>query len=128
MKLDRPVATHPPKPLVIFDGDCRFCVRWIRRWQKATGEQVAYAPFQDTRVVKQFPELRHESLAAAVHLIETDGAVYFGAEAALRALAHNPGKGRLLRWYHRSRVFANLAELVYRFVARRRRLFSWFVD
>ena len=124
MKLDRYVATPPPNPLMIFDGDCDFCRRWIRRWSRAIGNRVECLPFQDPRVPKQFPELRRENLAKAVHFVESDGAVFFGAEAALRALAHNPAKGRLLNWYLRSPSFANFAERAYRFVAEHRALFS----
>ncbi|MCU0783253.1 MAG: DUF393 domain-containing protein [Verrucomicrobia bacterium] len=124
MKLDRHVAAPPPKPLMFFDGDCNFCARWIRRWQQATGDRVEYLPFQDSRVAQQFPEVPRENFATSVHLIEPDGAVFFGAEAAFRALAHNPAKGRPLRWYQQSPVFANLAERAYRFVAGHRALFS----
>ena len=33
------VATPPPKPLMVYDGDCNFCTLWIRRWQQLTGDQ-----------------------------------------------------------------------------------------
>ena len=124
MKFDRHVAAPPPKPLMIFDGDCDFCAHWIRRWQQATGDRVEYLPFQNPRVAEQFPELPRENFATAVHLIEPDGAVFFGAEAAFRALAHNPAKQLPLRWYQRSPAFANFTERAYRFVAEHRPLFS----
>jgi predicted DCC family thiol-disulfide oxidoreductase YuxK len=124
MKLDRHVAAPRPKPLMIFDGDCDFCTRWIRRWQKATGNSVDYLPFQDPRVAKQFPELGKEELATSVHLVECNGDVFFGAEAALRALATNTRKQRLLRWYQRFPIFARFAECAYRFVAKHRGLLS----
>ena len=28
------VRDAPPKPLLIFDGDCHFCRRWIERWRE----------------------------------------------------------------------------------------------
>jgi len=124
MKADLPVATPPPKPLMIFDGDCEFCRLWIRRWQQATGDRVEYVPFQASHVVERFPGLAREQLATAVHLIEPDGTVFSGAEAAFRALAHNPAKERPLRWYQRSPTFANITERAYRFVAEHRPLFS----
>jgi len=124
MKFDRQVATRPPKPLMIFDGDCDFCVRWIRCWRRVTAGGVDYLPLQDTRVAEQFPELPQKSLLESVHLIEPDGTVFYGAEAAFRALASNPGKRQWLRWYQRSSVFAGLAEYAYRSVARHRSLLS----
>jgi lipase maturation factor 1 len=124
MRLDRQVALRPPKPLMIFDGDCQFCARWVCRWQKATAERVDYLPYQDARLAEQFPELSHKHLKESVHLVEPDGTVFFGAEAALRALAANPDKRRWLAWYQRFPVFAGLAEWAYRFVAKYRGLLS----
>ena len=104
------VATPPTKPLMVYDGDCRFCVLWIKRWQQASGESVDYVPLQDPGVRKKFPELAPERLATAVHLIETNGAVFSGAEAAFRALANDPSKQRFLRWYQDSPTFATCSE------------------
>jgi len=126
MKLDRHVAAPPPKPLMLFDGDCNFCTLWIRRWQQATGDRVEYLPFQNPRVVEQFPQLSREKLETAVHLVEPDGSVLFGAEAVFAALAHHPNRGRWLRWYRESTGFAHFTERAYRFVAEHRPLFSWF--
>ena len=30
------VSHPPPKPLMIWDGDCHFCRRWIERWREIT--------------------------------------------------------------------------------------------
>jgi lipase maturation factor 1 len=119
------VATPPTKPLMVFDGDCNFCKVWIRRWQRLTGDAVDYLPSQDANVAAKFPEIPREQLEKSVQLIETDGAVYSGAEAIFRALAKNPKWQWPLRWYKNSRAFAKLAELVYRFVAKYREFFSW---
>jgi len=90
-----------------------------------TGDAVDYLPSQDANVAAQFPEIPREQFATAVQLFETDGAVYSGAEAIFCTLAKNPKWQRPLRWYKNSRAFANLAELTYRFVAKRREFFSW---
>src|SRR5438094_5205792 len=119
------VAAPPPKPLMLFDGDCNFCKLWIERWRQTTGDRVEYLPFQDARVAEQFPELPREQLTAAVHLIGTDGKVFTGAEAVFRSLAHQPRCQRLLRWYQDSPRFAKCAEAAYRVVAEHRPLFSW---
>ena len=125
MKCDLHVATPPPKPLMIFDGDCNFCMLWIRRWQQASGAAVEYVPFQHPRIAEQFPELPPGRLETAVHLVEPDGTVYSGAEAVFLSLAHNPAKARPLRWYQQSPAFAAATERCYRFVAGHRPLFSW---
>ena len=84
------VAMPPPKPLMVFDGDCNFCTLWIRRWQQMTGDAVDYLPAQDPRIAEQFPEIPRAQFDTAVQLIEPDGTVHSGAEAVFRTLAHNP--------------------------------------
>jgi predicted DCC family thiol-disulfide oxidoreductase YuxK len=124
------VATPPPKPLMVYDGDCNFCTLWIRRWQQLTGDKVEYLPAQDPRVRRQFPEIPGKEFDTAVQLIETDGTVYSGAEAVFRTLAQNPARSRLLRTYESSPAFMGFTEWAYRLVAQNRTLFSrltrWF--
>lgn len=120
------MASAPAKPLLIYDGDCAFCARWVRRWQQATGDLVDYVPFQDANLAVRFPGLPREQLRTAVHLIAADGAVCRGAEAVFRALAEQPHERWLLDWYEHSPTFAGATEWAYRFVARHRTLFSTF--
>ena len=115
---------------MVFDGDCNFCMLWIRRWQQMTGDAIDYLPAQDPRVPAQFPEIPREQFDTAVQLIETDGAVHSGAEAVFRALAHNPNRQWPLRTYQHSTTFAAITERSYHLVAENRKLFSlltrWF--
>src|SRR5438045_9475481 len=74
----------PPKPLMIFDGDCHFCRRWIERWRELTRGAVEYAPFQE--VAESFPEISRKDFEEALHFIDNDGKVYRGAEAVFRSL------------------------------------------
>ena len=124
------VATPPPKPLMVFDGDCNFCTLWIRRWQQLTGESVDYLPAQDLKISAQFPEIPREEFDTAVQLIETDGTVYSGAEAVFRTLARNSNRTWLLRTYENSPAFMDFTEWAYGLVARNRTFFSrltpWF--
>jgi predicted DCC family thiol-disulfide oxidoreductase YuxK len=124
VKADYQVAVPPAKPLMIYDGDCNFCSVWIRRWQHITGDRLDYLPFQDSSIATRFAEIHRGQLETAVHLIEPDGTVYTGAEAAFRALSHNPHEQWLFDWYVHSAVFASTSERVYRFVATHRALFS----
>src|SRR5438874_7272648 len=81
------VAAPPPKPVVIYDGECMFCCFWIRRWQQTTCQAVDYLAFQDGDAAERFPELPPQQLQTALHLVTSDGSVFSGAEAAFRALA-----------------------------------------
>jgi predicted DCC family thiol-disulfide oxidoreductase YuxK len=124
--VNHPRQVANAKPVMLYDGDCRFCRLWIRRWQQATGEAVDYFPFQDERIGQWYPELPRERLETAVHFIDASGAVYPGAEAVFRALATNPSRRWPLGLYQRFPWFAHCAERGYRFVAGHRSLFSWF--
>jgi len=130
MKCDIHVATPPPKPLMIFDGDCNFCTLWIRRWQQMTGDAVDYLPSQNANVTKQFPEIPHEHFNTTVQLIETNGAVYSGAEAVFRTLAKNSKWQWPLAAYENVPVIARITESSYGIVAGHRTFFSrltcWF--
>ncbi len=75
-----------PRPLLIFDGECDFCRRWIASWRWKTGDLIEYAPYQDAST--RCPNIPSESLQQAVHLVEPDGHVSRAAEAVFRTLAH----------------------------------------
>src|SRR5436190_1413005 len=38
------VANPPHKPLMIWDGECHFCKRWIERWREITAGEVVRPP------------------------------------------------------------------------------------
>ncbi|MEY2499190.1 MAG: hypothetical protein QOD12_2746 [Verrucomicrobiota bacterium] len=120
----RTVRAAPPKPLMLFDGNCHFCRRWIERWRDLTGDAVDYAPFQECAA--RFPEIPAEDFERAVHFIEADGTVSKGAEAVFRSL----GQKRRRKWMHWSYEhvpgFAVVTETAYRVVAHNRQTFSFF--
>jgi predicted DCC family thiol-disulfide oxidoreductase YuxK len=104
------------RPILLFDGDCGFCRRWARRWQRLTGDAVEYAPFQEAGTPLG---LREEDLREAIHLVEPDGTVHRGAAAAYRAFVAG-GRSWPWRAYEGLPGFAPVSEAVYRFVARHR--------
>jgi predicted DCC family thiol-disulfide oxidoreductase YuxK len=112
------VANPPPRPLMIWDGDCKFCRLWIERWKVETRGAVDYATSQD--VAKRFPEIPPAQFQRAVVLIEKDGTVSAGADAVFRSLAFNPSK-RWLAWsYHHLPGFALVSSAAYRVLATHR--------
>lgn len=112
--------TKPNKPTMLWDGECGFCSRWIRRWQKATGDAVEYHPYQE--VLTEFPQVREEECVKAVQLVLPDGSVLSAAHAVLQSLAIGGRAKWLIALYERSNFFRWCAEKAYRFVATNR---SW---
>jgi predicted DCC family thiol-disulfide oxidoreductase YuxK len=118
------VSNPPAKPLVLFDGDCHFCRRWIERWRELTGGAVEYAPFQE--MAERFPEIPPEAFAEALHFIDGQGQVYHGAAAVFHSLgAVRSGRG-LIWCYRHVPGFAGGTEMVYRLIAGHRQLASFF--
>ncbi|HVT17541.1 MAG TPA: DCC1-like thiol-disulfide oxidoreductase family protein [Thermoanaerobaculia bacterium] len=115
------VPNPPPgRPLLVFDGDCSFCRLWIARWRRVVRDRVDYEPYQTA--ADRFPTLPVERFRRAVQLIEPDGRVFAGAEAAFRTLALVPGHRHGLWIYRRVPGARLLFELGYRWVAGHRSL------
>ena len=116
------VSNPPPKPLLIWDGDCRFCELWIERWRAATRGKFDDAPSQ--QVSARYPEVPADVFNHAVVYIDETGSVFTGAEAIVRALRVR-FPHRTLAWaYDKVPGFAPLSEFFYRRVARNRRTAS----
>lgn len=116
------ISNPPEKPQLIFDGDCGFCRRWIRRWKSFTGSKVEYEISE--KVITLYPEIGGNKFDRAVQLIETDGKVYEGAEAVFRTLSYAPGKSWLYKLYQKTPVFQKVSEWFYAKVAHNRIFFS----
>ena len=120
---DAPVA-RLAKPLMVYDGNCHFCRRWIARWNEITTDRVDYRPLQ---AAADFPHIPREAFEHEVKLIEPDGRVLGGAAAVFQVLDQGNGAAifRLAQWvYANVALFRIVTEAAYHFVARHRTLFS----
>src|ERR1017187_219810 len=116
------VAAPPPRPLLIWDGECLFCRLWIERWREMTHGDIDYATSQE--IAERFPGIPSEQFQKSVVFIDTDGEVFVAAEAVYRSLQCRSSK-RWMSWsYDRIPGFAAISEIAYRFIARHRRLSS----
>ena len=113
-------------PVLVYDGTCDFCERWIERWRRVTGDRVRYAPFQE--IASSVPDVPPTAFAQAVHLLEPDGRRSRGAEAVFRALSYAPNRGAWLWAYRHVPGFKLLSEGLYRVVAANRPFFSRVTD
>ena len=110
----------PDRPVMVWDGKCGFCRYWISVWKKRTNESIEYVTFQDH--ADRFPDIAVEYFEGAVRLIEPDGTIYNGPDAAYRSMRYYKDKPVKLfhRWYARSRFFKRISDYGYHFVTTHR--------
>lgn len=107
------------KALLIYDGSCGFCEKWIARWRRITGDSVEYRP--SAGIGALFPEIPTSEFDRAVQLIRPDGSRCSGAEAVLEITApHNRAAYLLWHAYQRHTSIRSALEATYRFVAAHR--------
>jgi predicted DCC family thiol-disulfide oxidoreductase YuxK len=109
-------------PVMIFDGDCGFCRKWIHRFEKLTQSQVDYIAYQD--LSGRFPDISRADFERAVHWVDSQGRVASGAEAVFRALAMN-SRYRWIFWvYWRLPGVRWICDAGYKWVVKNRALIS----
>jgi lipase maturation factor 1 len=112
------VSNPPPKPLLIWDGECHFCRRWIERWRVITGSEVDYTPYQE--IAQRFPEIPQDRFQRSVVYVDGNGQVFFAAAAVYRSLRCSRSKKWLWWSYQHVPGFAAVSELAYRVIAANR--------
>ena len=112
------------RPILLYDGDCAFCARWIKRWERITAGKVEYQTYQ--HLGTDFPQIPFDQFEVSVYLVEPSGEITRAAQAVLKTLSYGRGFGWLERLYRTFPPFRWLTEFAYRSVARNRRVFSKF--
>ena len=107
-----------PRPLLVYDVDCRFCVYWAKYWQALTGDAVNYRPYQE--VAAHYPHIALADFQRGVQYITPDGRHASATEASFLTLSHARGKGFWLTLYKKLPGFAAIAEWIYAFIAAHR--------
>ena len=105
---------RPGADVVIFDGDCKFCQKQVRRlhWLDCCA-RLSFLSLHDPEVAKRYPDLTHEQLMEEMYVVEQGGKRHRGAEAfryltrrlrrlwPLAPLLHIPFSLPLWRWGYR---------------------------
>ena len=79
MKTDN--ATKPTKPVIIYDGECNFCLNGICRIQnKDQADQFTYTPKQIPDLYAHYPQLEAIESKEGMRFIDANGKVYCGAD------------------------------------------------
>ena len=111
----------PPRPLLVYDGECPFC-RASQRFIARRIESVDYAPLQEA--ASRFPDLTEQRFRDAVQTILPDGTVFGGAEAVYVILAIKRRYAWMLWMFRHVPLFAPASRAVYRWVANHRNWLS----
>ena len=75
------IDQHPDRDVVIFDGDCNFCRKQVRRLQGWAPGRLDFISLHDPRVATLYPDLEHDALMKEMYLIDGSGNRYAGANA-----------------------------------------------
>jgi lipase maturation factor 1 len=103
---------------MIFDGDCRFCRRWIARWRRRTKDRVRYLPFQ--MLGNTSLQVSREVCQDAVQFVDPNGRVFSGADAVVRLFNFGLPGGRLASLICSNPSIIWILRIGYRLVARNR--------
>jgi predicted DCC family thiol-disulfide oxidoreductase YuxK len=109
----------PGRPVIVYDGECARCRRWIERTAALDrAGRLQTLPLQSAdaaHVTGRTPE----QLLQAVHLVHPDGGVVHGAAAVRDVLRYLRG-GKLVAWLFTLPGVSWMATRTYAWVARRR--------
>lgn len=107
------------RPVLIYDGRCRFCVAQARRLERWLGGRVRIESFRDPGVLEKYPGLSAERCEEALQMVSPDGRIASGAEAVSRALRLSPFLAPA-GWLYEIAILRRLLDAGYAFVARNR--------
>jgi len=116
----------PPRPILVWDGDCNFCRLCAERFDSHREKKVDLIPYQSLH--QKWPQAPAEDYGSAVYLFTPAGKSYRAAAAVYRFYAEYPWRGWAYWAYKRFRWFAALSEWGYRFVANNRKTFGRLVS
>ena len=117
-------ADRPEADVVIFDGECRFCVAQIRQltwWDR--GGRLAFLSLHDAEVARRFPDLSPERLMAEMVVVDGEGNRFGGADAIRYLSRRLPRLWWLAPWMHLPGAML-VWRPVYRWIARNRYRFG----
>jgi len=108
----------PQRPVLIYDGACGFCRRWVRRLKRLDRRDAIDLVARQEEAATSLSGSSPDELALAVHFVRPDGAVFAGAAAVREAVRCLRGGGLVAGAALLPGVMP-VAERVYAWVARR---------
>jgi len=109
---------HPPfQPILVWDGECKFCKWWKTRWELKTKDNLSFKTYQE--VASQFSDIPIKEFKKASRLIEPDGKIYSGPDSAYRSLYYT-GRKKWHFWYQKYPWFKTISNFSYNHIAKNR--------
>lgn len=76
------VYDHPEADVVIYDGNCKFCIQQVSRLNAFnSGNRLAFISLHDPEVARRYPDLTHDMLMDQMYVVDQKGNRYGGANA-----------------------------------------------
>jgi predicted DCC family thiol-disulfide oxidoreductase YuxK len=115
-----PAETQRPRPVVVYDGECRFCLKQVDRLRgRDEHEAFEFVPRQAEGLDERFPKLAEGDFDTGLRLVRTDGELVVGADAIYQIARQLRGYRRLA-WLYRVPGLRGLLRLAYAWVAKNR--------
>ncbi len=87
------------KPIVVYDGECRFCIWSVRRMKKKDKRsQFDYLPRQTQGIEAHFPKLASSDFNTGMRLLVGKEDIYVGADAVYQIYRRLP-PFHLFAWF-----------------------------
>ncbi|MCG8406291.1 MAG: DUF393 domain-containing protein [Phycisphaerales bacterium] len=113
--------TNNAQSVVVYDGQCQFCINQIARiraWDKR--ECFEYTPRETPGLDERFPKLAEGDFNTGMRLITPEGQIHVGADAVYEIARQLPGWG-MLAWLYRVPGIHALSRWAYAWVAAHRK-------
>lgn len=91
----------PKSDVVVYDGDCQFCTRQVKRlhWLDG-GKRLSFLSLHDPATTRMLPDLTHEQLMQEMVVVTSDGKRFSGARAGRYLSRRLPGLWWLVPLLH----------------------------
>ena len=114
------MVQNPAKPVVVYDGECSFCLRQIEQIKRRDRcSRFEYVPRQSPGLDERFPRLADDDFNSGMRLITAEGQIFVGADALYHIARGLPIWGKIA-WIYRLPGLNSLARLAYRWIAANR--------
>ncbi|MCH2153280.1 MAG: lipase maturation factor family protein [Phycisphaerales bacterium] len=103
-------------PVVVYDGNCSFCRRWLKRYEAVCPpDRLAWCA--SDKAAGHYPGISEDQFGKWLHLIHPDGTHARGAEAVFEIMHRVDLRAWPLRLYQWLPPFRGLCDGVYRLIA-----------